>query len=123
MSESPSPKFLESVRNLAGSVVSMLQTRLELASVELAEARPADEGRAAGVLRTRLLQHGADDVHAADRHRILGNLPLAGHRHHRGLPRLRRDLPAAGAQQGPQRAAAVRSHAGRLDKDREMLRR
>ncbi|GAA7762235.1 MAG: hypothetical protein COC14_02530 [Burkholderiaceae bacterium] len=39
MSESPSPKFLESVRNLASSVVSMLQTRLELASVELAEER------------------------------------------------------------------------------------
>jgi uncharacterized membrane protein YqjE len=39
MSESHSPKFLESLRNLAGSVVSMLQTRLELASVELAEER------------------------------------------------------------------------------------
>ncbi|SDC19225.1 Uncharacterized membrane protein YqjE [Cupriavidus sp. YR651] len=39
MSESPSPKFLESLRNLTGSVVSMLQTRLELASVELAEER------------------------------------------------------------------------------------
>lgn len=39
MSESPSPKFLESLRNLAGSLVSMLQTRLELASVELAEER------------------------------------------------------------------------------------
>ncbi|GJG96607.1 phage holin family protein [Cupriavidus pauculus] len=39
MSESHSPKFLESLRNLVGSVVSMLQTRLELASVELAEER------------------------------------------------------------------------------------
>ncbi|AOY93185.1 hypothetical protein BKK79_16295 [Cupriavidus sp. USMAA2-4] len=40
MSESPTPpKFLESLRNLAGSVVAMLQTRLELASVELAEER------------------------------------------------------------------------------------
>lgn len=40
MSESPpSPKFLESVRNLAGSLVAMIQTRLELASVELAEER------------------------------------------------------------------------------------
>jgi len=39
MSESPSPKFLESLRNLTGSMVSMVQTRLELASVELAEER------------------------------------------------------------------------------------
>jgi len=40
MSESPtSPKLLESLRNLAGSVVAMAQTRLELASVELAEER------------------------------------------------------------------------------------
>ncbi|GAA0846443.1 MAG: hypothetical protein CL858_25465 [Cupriavidus sp.] len=39
MSESHSPKFLDSLRNLTGSVVSMLQTRLELASVELAEER------------------------------------------------------------------------------------
>lgn len=39
MSESSSPKFLDSLRNLTGSVVSMLQTRLELASVELAEER------------------------------------------------------------------------------------
>ena len=39
MSESHSPKFLDSLRNLGGSIVSMLQTRLELASVELAEER------------------------------------------------------------------------------------
>ncbi|WP_354682201.1 phage holin family protein [Cupriavidus necator] len=40
MSEStPSPKFLESVRNLLNSVVAMVQTRLELASVEFAEER------------------------------------------------------------------------------------
>ncbi|RZT41410.1 phage holin family protein [Cupriavidus agavae] len=39
MSDSSSPKFLDSLRNLTGSVVSMLQTRLELASVELAEER------------------------------------------------------------------------------------
>ncbi|MDQ0141663.1 phage holin family protein [Cupriavidus necator] len=40
MSEStPSPKFLDAVRNLAGSLVAMAQTRLELASVELAEER------------------------------------------------------------------------------------
>jgi uncharacterized membrane protein YqjE len=39
MSESPSPKFLDSLRNLTGSMVSMVQTRLELASVELAEER------------------------------------------------------------------------------------
>jgi uncharacterized membrane protein YqjE len=34
-----SPKFLESLRNLTGSLVAMVQTRLELASVELAEER------------------------------------------------------------------------------------
>jgi len=40
MSEpTPSPKFLESARKLAGSLVAMVQTRLELASVELAEER------------------------------------------------------------------------------------
>lgn len=40
MSEpTPSPKLLESLRNLAGSLVAMVQTRLELASVELAEER------------------------------------------------------------------------------------
>ncbi|MBB2916155.1 phage holin family protein [Cupriavidus taiwanensis] len=40
MSEAtPSPKFLDAVRNLAGSLVAMVQTRLELASVELAEER------------------------------------------------------------------------------------
>ncbi|WP_454752265.1 phage holin family protein [Cupriavidus necator] len=40
MSEpTPSPKFLESVRNLANSVVAMVQTRLELASVEFSEER------------------------------------------------------------------------------------
>ena len=39
MSDPSSPKFLDSLRNLASSVVSMLQTRLELASVELAEER------------------------------------------------------------------------------------
>lgn len=39
MSEPPSPKFLESLRNLTSSMVSMVQTRLELASVELAEER------------------------------------------------------------------------------------
>jgi uncharacterized membrane protein YqjE len=40
MSESPpSPKLLESVRNLFGSLVAMVQTRLELASVEFAEER------------------------------------------------------------------------------------
>ncbi|CAG2127571.1 phage holin family protein [Cupriavidus plantarum] len=39
MSEPSSPKFLDALRNLAGSIVSMLQTRLELASVELAEER------------------------------------------------------------------------------------
>jgi len=40
MSEpTPSPKLLESLRKFAGSVIAMLQTRLELASVELAEER------------------------------------------------------------------------------------
>ncbi|MBP0621731.1 MULTISPECIES: phage holin family protein [Cupriavidus] len=40
MSEStPSPKLLESVRNLLNSLVAMVQTRLELASVEFAEER------------------------------------------------------------------------------------
>ncbi|AMR79419.1 phage holin family protein [Cupriavidus nantongensis] len=40
MSEAtPSPKFLDAVRNLAGSLVAMVQTRVELASVELAEER------------------------------------------------------------------------------------
>lgn len=39
MSEPSSPKFLDALRNLASSIVSMLQTRLELASVELAEER------------------------------------------------------------------------------------
>ncbi len=40
MSEpSSSPKLLESLRNLTGSLVAMVQTRLELASVELAEER------------------------------------------------------------------------------------
>lgn len=40
MSEpTPSPKFLDALRNLAGSLAAMLHTRLELASVELAEER------------------------------------------------------------------------------------
>jgi uncharacterized membrane protein YqjE len=40
MSEpSNSPSFLDALRNLAGSLMAMLQTRLELASVELAEER------------------------------------------------------------------------------------
>ncbi len=40
-----SPRFFESLRQLAGSVASMARTRLELASVELAEEK------------ARLLQH------------------------------------------------------------------
>lgn len=40
MSEPTShPKLLESLRSLAGSMGAMIQTRLELASVELAEER------------------------------------------------------------------------------------
>ncbi|MDF3833613.1 phage holin family protein [Cupriavidus basilensis] len=35
----PSPKFMDALRSLAGSLVAMVQTRLELASVELAEER------------------------------------------------------------------------------------
>ncbi|MGO4808015.1 phage holin family protein [Cupriavidus sp. 2MCAB6] len=34
-----SPKFMDALRSLAGSLVAMVQTRLELASVELAEER------------------------------------------------------------------------------------
>jgi hypothetical protein len=80
----------------------MLQTRLELASVELAEER----GR---LMKVALLAcFGLVFFSMALMTFTLlvaivfwESLPLAGHRHHRGLPRLRRDLPAAGPQQGP----------------------
>ncbi|WP_426397522.1 phage holin family protein [Ralstonia sp. 25C] len=39
MSDDTSPKLFASLKTLAGTVVSMLQTRLELASVELAEEK------------------------------------------------------------------------------------
>ena len=39
MIESTSPKLFESLRNLGGSILAMVQTRLELATVELAEER------------------------------------------------------------------------------------
>jgi uncharacterized membrane protein YqjE len=39
MSEYSSPNFLESLRTFTGSLVSMVQTRLELATVELAEEK------------------------------------------------------------------------------------
>ncbi|MCO5398396.1 phage holin family protein [Ralstonia soli] len=39
MTDDTSPKLFASLKTLAGTVVSMLQTRLELASVELAEEK------------------------------------------------------------------------------------
>ncbi|AEG69906.1 MULTISPECIES: phage holin family protein [Ralstonia solanacearum species complex] len=39
MTDDHSPKLLASLKTLAGTVVSMAQTRLELASVELAEEK------------------------------------------------------------------------------------
>lgn len=39
MTDDTSPKLLASLKTLAGTVVSMLQTRLELASVELVEEK------------------------------------------------------------------------------------
>lgn len=39
MTDDTSPKLFASLKKLAGTVVSMLQTRLELASVELAEEK------------------------------------------------------------------------------------
>lgn len=41
MTDDHSPKLLASLKKLAGTVVSMAQTRLELASVELAEEKSA----------------------------------------------------------------------------------
>ncbi|MDE2203384.1 MAG: phage holin family protein [Burkholderiaceae bacterium] len=39
MTDDTSPKLFASLKKLAGTIVSMLQTRLELASVELAEEK------------------------------------------------------------------------------------
>jgi hypothetical protein len=90
----------------------------------LAEARPADEGCAAGLLRTRVLQHGADDVHAADRHPILGK-PTAGRPSASSWPTsicaaICLLLARNKVRNAPPLFEATLAE---LDKDREMLRR